>query len=161
MKPWIKAAPEALLAAAATGLLVLAAVPSPREAAGPARPLGASRAQAAAKTADSPAELADPDAVVRLFYMAPPPVEQAPVEPAAAAAPEPEPAKPLEAPWLSYVGHFSGMDGKPFYYVKDSRSGRLIKVSRDDTSDWILVEDAAERIVVRHGDGLYAVPRKR
>lgn len=160
MKRWIEALPEALLAAAAAGLLAMTVLPSRRAAVGPSAPRGASEAVPAPAAASAPSAPADPDAVVALFYGAPA-VIQAPPQSVGEAKPEEAPVKPVEAPWLSYVGYFSGMDGKPFHYVKDSRSGRLIKVARDLASDWILVEDAADRIVVRHGGDVYAVARKR
>jgi hypothetical protein len=162
MKRWISALPEVFLAASAVCLLALAVVPARRTASAP-RPERQAAVNAAmpAATPSAPAP-ADPDAIVSLFYREPPRGTQAPTvapaegKPAAAA-----PVKPMEVAWLSYIGYFSGADGKPFFYIKDSRSGRLIRITTGEATDWTLVEAAEDRIVVRHDGTVYAVARKR
>ena len=40
----------------------------------------------------------------------------------------PEIKKPIDAPWLSYLGYYRGAPGRPYYLLKDIRSGRVIQV---------------------------------
>jgi hypothetical protein len=162
MKPWIRALPEMLLVAAAACLLVLVVVPAPRTASAPERQRPSARSASAPPAAASSPLPAEPDAIVSLFYREPPRKTPAPPGiPAETEPSAPEPVKPVEAPWLSYVGYFSGADGRPFFYVKDARSGRLIKIATGEASDWTLVEAAEDRIVVRNEGTVYTVPRKR
>jgi hypothetical protein len=68
--------------------------------------------------------------------------------------------KPTEAPWLAYLGFSSGAEGKPTYYFKDTRSGRVIKVTQGDTaSDWTLAGITQDRMILRNKDDLFAVKR--
>ena len=162
MKRWIRALPEVLLSAAAACLLVLVVGPARRPAAAPERRQEAAAYVAAPAALPSAPVPAEPDAVVSLFYREPPRRAPAPPEPVVEAKPAAaEPVKPVEVSWLSYVGYFSGEDGRPFFYIKDTRSGRLIKITTGETSDWTLVEAAEGRIVVRHDGTVYSVARKR
>ena len=93
-----------------------------------------------------------PDAILRLF------TGGGPTTPITAAPP---PAlKPVEAAWLRYMGRSSAPDGTAHVYVKDTKSGKVIRATRGAALDgWILVSEDASGLTLRHGDDLYAVSK--
>ncbi|OHD68456.1 MAG: hypothetical protein A2177_03495 [Spirochaetes bacterium RBG_13_68_11] len=94
-----------------------------------------------------------PDAILRLFTGGGPAA-------AARAAPSPD-AKPVDASWLRYMGRSSAPDGTTSVYVKDTKSGKVIRATRGEALDgWILVSEDASGLTLQHGDDLYAVSKK-
>jgi len=79
----------------------------------------------------------------------------------ARSATAPEVKKPADAPWLSYLGFYSGAPGKSYYLLKDARTGRVIQVSQTGISNgWCLVEVSEKRLVVRNNDDVYIVNKR-
>jgi hypothetical protein len=69
--------------------------------------------------------------------------------------------KPVDAPWLNYIGCFTPADGKPYHIIKDSRSGKLIKVTEGQTTNgWSIVEISANRIVIRNNTDVYSLNKR-
>ncbi len=144
---------EAALALAALTLLAVLLVPW-REA--PFEPMKGNAGAAAAAVPipeGGKAARAAPEAVLSLF------VGRAPASQGhAQVAPE---KKPVDAPWLSYLGYYSKAEGKPYYWFKDTRTGRVIKVSKGETSgEWALLEISGNRMVLRYNNELYAVNKR-
>ena len=66
-----------------------------------------------------------------------------------------------DAPWLRYIGRSSDPDGTAHVYVKDTRSGKVIRATRGVALDgWILVSEDPAGLTLRHGDDLYAVSKQ-
>ena len=75
--------------------------------------------------------------------------------------PPPEAKKPVDAPWLNYLGFYSGAPGRSYYLLKDTRSGRVIHVSQTDTTNgWTLVEVSEKRLVIGNKDDVYIVNKR-
>jgi hypothetical protein len=69
--------------------------------------------------------------------------------------------KIMDAPWLNYLGYYSKAEGKPYYWFKDTRTGRVIKVSKGEASgEWALLEISGNRMVLRYNNELYAVNKR-
>jgi hypothetical protein len=152
MRLSVRRAVELALGTAAAALAVLLAVPwetasQPRIAAAASLP---PTQQGDARPVPEAAVL--PEAVVRLFTGVP--------AAAAPAAPPPSP-RPIDAPWLRYVGRSSAPDGTTHVYVKDTKSERVIRATRGEVLDgWMLVAEDASSLTLRHGDELYAVAKR-
>jgi hypothetical protein len=149
---------EAVLALAALGLLAALVVPW-RESPLPPRPnlpRGAAPSLPAAP-ALSPVR-AEPDAVLALFV---PPSPPRPARPQGVVEQKPPPMpekKPVDAPWLSYLGYTSAAEGKATYYFKDTRSGRVIKVTDGESvGGWSLLGVKDNRMILQNKDDVFSV----
>ena len=71
-------------------------------------------------------------------------------------------AAAVEAPWLRYMGRSSDPDGTTHVYVKDEKSGRVIRATRDRAlNGWVLVEETEERLILANDDDeRYAVSKR-
>jgi hypothetical protein len=138
-------AAEIVLAAAAVVLLFVLILPWRSEPPPPV-PQEAWQAQGRVEKPDPAGSGSTPATLLPLF------VDRA------APRPAPRPAVPiLDAPWLRYVG-FADSGGGPAWYLKDTRTGRVIGVtSRLSREGWCVVEYQNNRLVLRSGDSLYAV----
>jgi len=155
MKFSISRVAEGLLALAAALLLAALFVPWRLTERAPAPAVPQTQAPSAPAQAEAPHHHAPPDAVVSLF------VKRAAPRPAAAPVPAPEAKKPVEAPWLIYVGFYTRDPGKPCYLLKDTRAGRMIKVSEGDAIDgWSLVAAEGKRMIIRKNDDVYIVIKR-
>jgi hypothetical protein len=47
----------------------------------------------------------------------------------------PPPGKIERAPWLEYIGMVSNSSGEPLAYIKDTRTGEILKLSIDETNN--------------------------
>ncbi len=69
--------------------------------------------------------------------------------------------KPVDAPWLRYVGRSSSEDGKSFVFVKDTRSGKVIRATRGEyLNGWMLGEEDDFSLVLQNADGRYLVNKR-
>jgi hypothetical protein len=76
-------------------------------------------------------------------------------------APLPEAKKPIDAPWLSYLGFYSDAPGAPCYLLKDTRNGHVIRVpSNGDSSEWALLENSDKRMVIKNSGDIYVVMKR-
>ena len=98
--------------------------------------------------------LASPAAVLSLFIGMSPAVSP----PSTAMAAAPVEKKPVDAPWLKYLGYFSGVSGRPRHLLKDARSGRVITVAEGTPTDgWSCVKAGDGRMIIRNSDEDYVV----
>ncbi len=144
---------EALLCLAIVGLLVVEIVPWRR----PSLPTRATRASPIASSPEDPpdhaASAAPVDTVLRLFTDRVTVPARAPSLPQAKA--------PVDAPWLKYMGFASTAEGALSWYVKDTKTGRMIRVSQGQTvGGWTVVESATDRLVLKNGEELYSVSKR-
>jgi hypothetical protein len=104
--------------------------------------------------AGDPASVLPVDAVLTLF------ADRA--RPAAVRTAAAPPAKTIaEAPWLKYMGFASGADGASWWYVKDTKTGKVIRLSQGQSvAGWTIVENGDERLVIKNGDDLYSVSKR-
>ncbi len=161
MKFSLPKAVEAVLALAVLGLLAALVVPW-RQTPFPVRPAGPrpETPSLPAQTRLSPAR-AEPEAVLALFVPKGPPRLARPPSPAEVKPPPVPEKKPVDAPWLSYLGYTSAAQGKPTYYFKDTRSGRLIKVTPGESSGgWSLLEVKDNRMILQNKDEIFAVNKR-
>ena len=149
----IRKAIEALLGLACLGLLLLLLVPwAPQALSLTAAPAAVLHA-ALPETPVVEVDLLPPQAVLTLFV--PPPASSQGKTP-----PVPAPRSP-EASWLRYLGYSSGADGASQWYIKDTRTGRIITLSIGAQSGgWSLVGVTEEQVVVKNGSDTYSVPRR-
>ena len=147
MRPTTARIVEALLAAGAAALVAVLAAPWPA-------PRPAATAETAARIHPGE-EVRDTGGLPRL-----PPSALVGLFPSGPVAPAPRPPAPAEAPWLRYVG--SSRDGtKASWYVKDTRSGRIMSLTTGVArAGWRVVEDRGGLLVVGDGDTLYAVTKR-
>jgi hypothetical protein len=76
-------------------------------------------------------------------------------------SPAPQAKTPQDAPWLKYMGFASTADGTSTWYVKDTKTGRMIRASQGQTmAGWAVVESTADRLILRNGDDLYSVNKR-
>jgi hypothetical protein len=151
MSPTMRRAADLALGAAAAAFLALLVAPW-RQAPLPGAVDGADP-QPAARVSAQPESGTDvpPEAVLRLFTGGVPATT-------AASAPGLPAAAPVAAPWLRYMGRSSDPDGTSHVYVKDTKSGKVIRATRGQVlNGWILVAEDAEGLTLRFGDDLYAV----
>lgn len=147
---------EALLAVVALALLSALIIPWGDEAQKTAPGPAYVQVSADPASAQAQSNRVPPQAIASLFVKRSPPRLAAP-----APASAPVVRKPVEAPWLSYLGFYSGAPGKPFYLLKDTRAGRVIKVAEGSVSNgWSLVETGDKRMVVRNNDDIYIVIKR-
>jgi hypothetical protein len=141
-------------------LALLAAVLLPWRS-GPSRSIPpATSTAAAARLRPGPAperpspEPASPDSVLALFTRR---VESA----AATSRPPIVETKPLDAPWLVFLGFYSNT-GEPRYVLKDTRSGRVITVGAQNASagGWALVAIEEKRMIVRKDSETFVVQKR-
>jgi hypothetical protein len=148
---------EPALALAAAVLLALLVVPWEE----PQLPSAAASRQSAKPKAQAELQaaryVASTDAVVTLFVG-----KQAPKAAAASATPTQPVAKPVSAaPWLRYMGRSSAADGKSYVYVKDTKSGKVIRAAQAEAvNGWTLVSEDDEGLVLKSGEDLYAVSKR-
>ncbi len=149
----MRRAAELALGAAAAALLVLLVVPW-KAAPLPGAAGSGSSPQPQPEIARQQTRIAvPPDTILRLFTGARPAAQ-------ARAAPSPE-AKPVDASWLRYMGRSSAPDGTTHVYVKDTKSGKVIRATRGEALDgWTLVSEDASGLMLQYGDELYAVSTK-
>ena len=97
---------------------------------------------------------ASPDAVLALFVKR---VERA----AAMDRPAIVETKPMDAPWLVFLGFYSST-GEPRYVLKDTRSGRVIAIgSRNATAGgWALVANEEKHMIVRKDSETFVVQKR-
>jgi hypothetical protein len=153
MKSTIRRSIEAVLSLACVALIVLLVVPWPpyHSAPGPVPPVDPySPTQRATEAALKPLSA---EIVLTLFM------------PRAAARQVKSSALPEqhaeEVSWLRYLGFATSVNGTSRWYVKDTRTGRIITLSLGtQAGGWSLVDVAQERLIIRKGTDLYAVPRR-
>lgn len=74
---------------------------------------------------------------------------------------EPPKSAPVPAPFLSYLGFYTGSPGTPCYLLKDTRTGRVIAVSQGASSHgWSLIAIDDKRITVQNNDEYYVVDKR-
>jgi hypothetical protein len=79
----------------------------------------------------------------------------------ASSAPQPAGKPPAAASWLRYMGRSSATDGKSYVYVKDSRSGKVIRASQTEAlNGWTLVSEDDAGLVLKNGEDLYTVSKR-
>jgi hypothetical protein len=158
MKSSIRTTAEVVLGLAALALLILLLLPH-RQLPLPRPPAGdADAALPAAAGVSAHAQAVPPEAILPLFVGTPA------RKPARIAAPVAQglPAKPpADAPWLRYLGRSGSPDGTSWCFVKDTRSGKVIKAAFGAASQgWSIVEDDANRVILKSGDDLYSVSKR-
>ena len=158
MKSSIRTAAEAILGLAALALFILLVLP-PRQPPMPRPPAAdADIALPAAPDVLAHTQSVPPEAILPLFVGTParkPTGIAAPVVQGAPAHP------PADAPWFRYLGRSGSPDGTSWCFVKDTRSGRVIKAAFGAASrGWSIVEDDANRVVLKSGDELYSVSKR-
>ncbi len=160
MQSWIRRILEPLLAVAAAALLVILVVPW-KETALPA--LGA-KAAAASPPAHAPgpelARAVAPDAILPLFVGR---QVQKPTPPPAPPAPQAQPApkRPVAATWLRYMGRSAAPDGTSSVYLKDTRSGKVLKAAQGVAmGGWLLLSEDEATLVLSYGEDLYSVSKR-
>jgi len=158
MKSSIRTAAEAVLGLAALALLILLVLPR-RQLPLPRAPAGnTDTAPSAAAGISAPVQVIPPEAILPLLVGTP--VKK----PAGSAAPVAQglPAKPpADAPWLRYLGRSGSPDGTSWCFVKDTRSGKVIKAAFGAAlHGWSIVEDDANRVVLKSGDDFYSVSKR-
>ncbi len=144
---------EAALALLALTLLVILLVPWREAAVKPMKGNAGAAAAAVPVPEGGKTARAAPEAVLSLFVGRAPAVQ--------AHAPAAAEKKIMDAPWLNYLGYYSAAEGKPYYWFKDTRTGRVIKVSKGQASgEWALLEISGNRMVLRYNNELYAVNKR-
>ena len=165
MRSLTRKIPEALLGLVLIGLAVLLVIPWPEErikAGGVTAPLPETPAEP--ELGAGPAAL-EPKEVAALFGWKEP-VVAAPTPPPAASpaptpVPTPAPPKAQSVTWLSYVGSAVDAEGRPLYYLKDARNGKVFRVAEGESaSGWTLVEATGGEIVASFGGDRYVVKRR-
>jgi hypothetical protein len=153
MRRPVQRAVELALGAAAAALLVLLVLPW-REA--PLPHAADSGGPAPASREGTPPEsgsVVPPEAILRLFTGAKPVAAETQVGPPV--------VKPVDAPWLRYMGRSSAPDGTAHVYVKDTKSGKVIMASRGMALDgWILVAEDADTLTLANGGDVYSVSKR-
>ena len=158
MKSSIRMAAEAILGLAALALLIILVLP-PRQPSMPRPPAAdVDLALPAAVGVSAHAQAVPPEAIIRLFVGTP---VRKPAGFAAPIAKGPPAHPPADAPWLRYLGRSGSPDGRSWCFVKDTRSGKVIKAAFGAASPgWSIVEDDANRVVLKSGDDLYRVSKR-
>jgi hypothetical protein len=158
MRLSIQKASEASLALFA--LLLIAALIVPWRQSNPTEAPAKTASELSPNPAGTAAEpiRATPDTLFNLF------AGKAAATPSAAV---PKPAavtatkKPVDAPWLRYIGNISGAEGKSYYFFKDTRSGRSVTLSAGETiNGWSLVEIADNKFILKNNEDLYTVNKR-
>lgn len=74
----------------------------------------------------------------------------------------PDAPKPVEAPWLVFLGFYSSGEGDAYYVMKDTRSGRVITISARGVSaaGWSVVAVEDKRIIVHKDADTYVVYKR-
>ena len=116
----------------------------------PAAPSTAEGAQRDSRT------VVAPELLVPLFLGKEPSATTAVVRSPQASTP-----KPVDAAWLRYVGRSSADDGKSYVYVKDTRTGKVIRATRGEyVNGWILRTEDDSNLVLENADGRYLVSKR-
>jgi hypothetical protein len=158
MKSVISKVAQGLLLAAAIGMLAALVIPwaEPSAAGVPSSVTTVSPAVPAPDAGRIHA--ASPQAITALFLE---PRTPAPAAAVPRIALQPEAKKPLDAPWLSYLGYYSDAPGAPCYLLKDTRNGHVIRVpSNGDSSEWSLLENSDKRMVIKNSSDIYIVMKR-
>jgi hypothetical protein len=158
MKSSIRTTAEAVLGLAALALFILLVLPRREQPL--SRPPAGDTDTALPAAAGVPAHTqpVPPEAILPLLVGTPvrkpagiaaPVVQGQPVQP------------PADAPWLRYLGRSGSPDGTSWCFVKDTRSGKVIKAAFGAASPgWSIVKDDANRVVLKSGDNLYSVSKR-
>ncbi len=161
MKFSLRATAEAVLALTAVCLVAVLVIPWREQPLLPGP--GGRRADLPAvpeQARRSPAR-AEPEALISLFVPRAAPRSMRPSAPAQALPAATTEKKPTDAPWLAYLGYSSGAEGGQSYYFKDTRSGRVIKVTQGETAgDWTLVGVTEGRMILQNKGETYAVNKR-
>jgi hypothetical protein len=102
-----------------------------------------------------PPEPASPEAVLTLF-------EKRNIPSAARSLADPEAGKPVDAPWLLFLGFYSSASGEPHFLLKDIRTGRVITIGPRSASPdrWALVAIEDTRLIIRMDSETYIVKKR-
>ena len=141
---------ESVLALAVIVLLALLIVPWKQQPL--PRPPAAGSASSVAPPAALPAAAgpASPESILPIFIGRP-----------AASASAPAAKPPVDAPWLLYLGHSSAPDGSVTWFVKDTRTGKVIRASKTEGADgWAVVEEKDTSLLLKKGSDLYTVVKR-
>jgi hypothetical protein len=154
MKSSMQRAIEVLLGLIILGLLVLLVVPWHQQKMPPRSATSCVPQPTAVDATGVSASVLPVDAVLTLFADR--------ERPSPARAPVAPPAKTAtEAAWLTYMGFASGADGASWSYVKDTRTGKVIRLSQGQcVAGWCIVENVDERLVIKNGEDLYSVSKR-
>jgi hypothetical protein len=160
-------ATELVLWPVAAGLLVFAALKTPRGEVASSAGKGTREAvvsaapQASSQASDDvpgaaplPAQPVEPRRIAALFAPAPRQATAA----ADAVAPEPAPPQPLPeaAPWLRFLGSVV-YGGSTVHYFNDQRTGALLRVPAEGEGEWTVEAREAGGWILRRGEALYRV----
>jgi hypothetical protein len=116
------------------------------------RPPAAGGAPSAATPAGLPASASptSPESILPIFIGRP-----------AASASAPAAKPPVDATWLQFLGHSSAPDGSVTWYVKDTRTGKIIRASKTEGADgWTMVEEKDTSLLLKNAGVLYAVVKR-
>ncbi len=81
--------------------------------------------------------------------------------PAAQSAPVPAAKSPVEGTWLLYLGRSRAPDGTVTWFVKDTKTGKIIKAAKDEGADgWTMVEEKDNSLLLKNGGILYSVVKR-
>ena len=157
---------EAILGLAAAALLALLVVPW-KEAPLPAvAAAGHTDTLASAGETRASTTLASPEAILTIFAGRPalkPVPAKAPAAAPMTQKPEPQPAPrmPVAASWLRYMGRSSAGDGASSVWLKDTKSGKVIRAALGATlNGWTLLSEDDAGLVLTHDEDLYAVSKR-
>jgi hypothetical protein len=140
---------EGALALCVLGLAAALVLPWPSDA-GVTVPTGGGSPRPPAALPESARATSLPAEAAAALFVRPVP-QRAP----ARASPGPPPPAASPAPsWLKYVGYSSPAEGQRRYFIKDTRSGRLITLTPGERAGpWSLDEDRRDTLVVVTGAG--------
>ena len=159
---WLTASLEVVLGLAVVALLALLVFPWGK------LPLPAMGARAQTVLAARAAEVqtqtgtVSVDAILPLFVgrKAPKPAP-AVAAPEPAPAPQPAPKAPVAAPWMRYMGRSTASDGSSSVYLKDSKSGKVVRAAPGvSVGGWTLVSEDEAGLVLSFGEDLYLVSKR-
>ena len=158
MKSGATSAAQILLAAGSISLLAALVLPWPESTLADMGPASFAAPAVNPPPVQGKPERATRQAIISLFVTS----SAGPTGVPAARTPPAEPArKPVDAPWLKYIGSYSGAPRQPCYLLKDTRTARMVQIPTSGVNAWTLVEVTANHLVVRHGDDLFVVSRRQ
>jgi|SRR5208283_483720 len=155
MKKLILELVQGFLAVAAMCLLAAIIIPWKRQASPLSPPAAPAMLPADPIRVRQSPEPASPEAVLTLFV-------KRSVPSATRALPAPEASKPVDAPWLVFLGFYSSAPGEPCFLLKDTRSGRVITIGLRSAppNRWALVAIEDTRLIVRMDSETYIVKKR-
>ena len=158
MKSGATSAAQILLAAGSIGLLAALVLPWPDSTLADMGSASFAAPVASLPPVQGKPERATPRAILSLFVTPSP----GPAGVPAARTPPAEPArKAVDAPWLKYIGSYSGASSQTCFLLKDTRTARMVHIPTSGVNAWTLVEVTANHLVVQHGDDLLVVSRRQ